>query len=277
MTMQTGPQNRTQEKGICLLEGSVSVRAAVCGGKRTLYKAMVDRRKKEKRDRKTLALLSFLKERGIETELADRAEIEAAVERYAGANAGHTHGGVIAFASERRYESAREMLACAVKGDYFVCLDGVEDPFNLGYAVRTLYALGCAGILLPARDWSGAAGVAARASAGATELARIALLPEDDAETVRLCREAGVDIVCSALSKTSTALGLFAPRAPFVLFVGGEKRGISPDFMEAAKQVVHIPYVRSKARYSLPTASVCAMYAHALAPYAANRDAEGNV
>ena len=35
--------------------------------------------------------------------------------------------------------------------------------------------------------------------------------------------------------------------------------------MEAADAIVHIPYVRQEVRYSLPTATVCAMFAEKLA------------
>ena len=184
---------------------------------------------------------------------------------------GHTHGGVIAFVSERSYGDLQDLLANARHGDYFVCLDGIEDPFNFGYAVRVLYAMGCKGFLLPKRNWSGAAGITARASAGATELCEMAYLPEDE-QAVRIFRENGVEIVCSALAGNSEPLNTFSPKKPFVLFIGGEKRGISPCFMEAADKIVHIPYVRSAVRYSLPTATVCAMFAARLAERAADEE-----
>ena len=248
----------------CLLEGEISVRAALEGGKRKIGAVIVDRNKKEKRDRKIIALLSHLKKNNVPTILAPREEIDALVAERSGEKAGHTHGGVAALASERTYDDIKDLLSGAQNGDYFVCLDGVEDPFNFGYAVRVLYAMGCKGFLLPARNWSAAAGIMARASAGATELCRMAYMPEDE-QTVRLLRENGVDIVCSALAKDSEPLGTFSPVSPFVLFIGGEKRGISPCFMEAADKIVHISYMRENVRYSLPTATVCAMFAERLA------------
>ena len=84
--------------------------------------------------------------------------------------------------------------------------------------------------------------------------------------------KAGLDIVCSALSKDSVPVHSFAPQKPFVLFIGGEKRGISAEFMEKAAKVVHIPYAREGVRYSLPAASVCAIYAFKLYGYACTKD-----
>ncbi len=262
-----GPENAYP----CLLEGEISVRAAIEGQKRKIGTVYIDRNKKEKRDRKIIALLAYLKKSGVPFTLAPRDEIDALVRNRSGADAGHTHGGVIAFTSERSYGDLQELLANARHGDYFVCLDGIEDPFNFGYAVRVLYAMGCKGFLLPKRNWSGAAGITARASAGATELCEMAYLPEDE-QAVRIFRENGVEIVCSALAGNSEPLNTFSPKKPFVLFIGGEKRGISPCFMEAADKIVHIPYVRSAVRYSLPTATVCAMFAARLAERAADEE-----
>ncbi len=260
----TDKQEPAVYRGLTLLEGELSVRAALEGKKRVIKTVFVDKYKKEKRDRKILALLSCLKQNHVPTVLAEREKIDALVHEYAGEHAGHTHGGVIAFASERTCSTLSELLETAGDGDYFVCLDGIEDPFNLGYAVRVLYAMGCKGFLLPKRDWTSAAGVLARASAGASERCDMAILPEDG-QTVEEIRSHGVKIVCSALAKNSQPLAAFSPRAPFVLFIGGEKRGISPCFMEAADAIVHIPYVREEVRYSLPTATVCAMFAEKLA------------
>ncbi len=262
-----------KQKNVSLLEGAISVRAAITARSREILDVYVDARKKEKRDRKTLAFLAFLKENGITPTVKPRTEIEQIVQKYTAGFGGSTHGGIVALVGERRYTPYEKLLADPKPGDYFVYLDGVEDPFNLGYSVRTLYAMGATGFLLSKRSWESAAGALARSSAGATELAPIAFAPTEDKELVRFCGENGIDIVCSALSGASIPLDTFFPKKPFLLVIGGEKRGISPELMEAAKTVVHIPYTNSDVRYSLPTASVAALYAGALFPYAAQKNA----
>ena len=47
---------------------------------------------------------------------------------------------------------------------------------------------------------------------------------------------------------------------PFLLFIGGEKRGISPEFADNADVLVHIPYANPDVRYSLPTAEAAAIF-----------------
>ena len=57
---------------------------------------------------------------------------------------GKTHGGILADAGERTFQ---ELSAC-LENDcpFVVMLEGVEDPFNLGYVIRSLYSAGCTGL-----------------------------------------------------------------------------------------------------------------------------------
>lgn len=260
-------------EGNTLLEGIISVKAAIEGKKRTVNKVYVDLDKRKQRDRKIMAFVSFLKAENVDFDFLPRTDIDEMLKRYSGENAGNSHGGVIAFVSQRSFIGLEKMLEGADVGDYFVCLDGIEDPYNLGYCIRTLYAMGASGFILPQRNWEKVWSVVARASAGACELCDIAL-SENDAKMSETVIDAGLDIVCSALSKESVPVQEFVPSKPFVLFVGGEKRGISAEFMEKAASIVHIPYARESVRYSLPAASVCAVYASTLYPYACKKNVE---
>lgn len=254
-------------ENMSLLEGIISVRAAIDGKNRKVEKVYIDLLKRKQRDRKIMAFVSFLKAENVDFEFLPREDIENMLSDISGDNAGHSHGGVIAFASERTFISVENLLDNAQDGDYFVCLDGIEDPYNLGYCIRTLYAMGAEGFILPSRDWAKVWSVVARASAGACELCKIAV-SEDDSDTADVILQSGLDIVCSALASDSVPVHDFEPQKPFVLFVGGEKRGISPVFMDKAAKKVHIPYAREEVRYSLPAASVCAIYASELYSYA---------
>ncbi len=254
---------------VTVLDGMIAVRAAIESHNRPIHGVYVDSRKKAQRDRKTLAFLAFLKDAGVPVTLCPREEILAVAARY-GITPAASFGGVIALVGERTFPAPDQLLSLPSPGAlrYYVYLDGIEDPFNLAYAIRSFYALGACGLFLPERDLLSASPVLARSSAGAYEKCPIAFAPHDDADAVSLFCEAGLKLVCSALSARSVPLHEFAPASPFVLFIGGEKRGISPVFMEHADTVVHVPYARNE-RYSLPASSVCAMYASHLYPFAA--------
>lgn len=234
------------------LEGIISIESSITSGKRKIIKVYADREKIEKRDRKATRFMSLLKNNGIEFELCDRAFIDSLAD-------GTSHGGFVAEVSERSFADLEDLISSLSHGEYLVMLDGVEDPFNFGYSVRNLFAFGCKGFIIPKRNWMTAANVVAKSSAGASELCEMAVSENDD-ELVALLKKEGVDIVCSALSSTSVSLFDYKPDKPFVLFIGGEKRGISKTIIESADTVVHIPYSNENARYSLPTASCAAIF-----------------
>lgn len=249
------PNTNTEKSAI--LEGIISIEAALNGGKRRIYRVYADKNKFEKRDRKTVRFLSLLKKSNIEYKLCDRAEIDKITE-------GETHGGFAAEVSERKYESFENMLRSLNSTGYAVYLDGVEDPFNFGYSIRNLYAFGCENFIVPERNWLSCAGIVAKASAGASERCSIAVAPTDDV-ALEIIKKSNTKLLCAGLSKNSISIYDFSPSSPFILFIGGEKRGISKIFFENADSIVHIPYANPHATYSLPTASCAAVFGSFLA------------
>lgn len=239
------------------LEGIISIDAAIRSGKRDIVKVYIDKSKYEKRDRKITHLISFLKKESISYVILERDYIDSLSQ-------GSSHGGVIAEVGEYRFSDLDNMLKSLNAGEYLVMLDGVEDPFNFGYSIRNLFAFGCKGFIIPERNWMSAANVVATSSAGTSELCDMAVSKNDES-LIKLVKDNGIDIVCSALSSSSVSLFEFKPKKPFVLFIGGEKRGISKTFMENADKVVHIPYTNENAKYSLPTASCAAIFGSYLA------------
>ncbi len=247
-----------------ILEGIISVKAAINANSRNIECVYVDVEKYKKRDRKITAFVSFLKSQNIRPEFCERSVIDAFVMGNT-ENAGSTHGGVVASVGERRYSEISDILKkCKEDGGFCVYLDGVEDPFNLGYAQRALYASGASGLILPYRDRSSGTSVMARSSAGASELLSTALLensesPEKRLAFIRLIKSYGISVCCAAVSSDSVSLFEYDAGFPMILFIGGEKRGISPEYIENADRIIHIPYASPDIRFSLPTATVAAL------------------
>ena len=171
---------------------------------------------------------------------------------------GNSHGGIIAFCSDRQISPLTSQDI--QKDGFYVLLDGIEDPYNFGYTVRSLYAAGVSGIVLPPRNWMTAAGVVARASAGASELIPLyTSLPED---AVKCFQNQGYRVLCAGIRDS---VSLFDEDFPFpiLLVIGGEKRGISRKVLEMADQTVRIDYGRSF-RGSLSAASAATVMAFEL-------------
>ena len=174
---------------------------------------------------------------------------------------GTSHGGIIAKASERSLPHFSTMFSERIpnsKGDFFVIIDGIEDPYNFGYAIRSLYACGCDGIILGERNWMSAAGVVARSSAGASEM--LPIYSGDILACLDLFKENGYNIIC-ADERTDNILGECDIKFPLLLLVGGEKRGISRAVLDKADTLIKIDYAK-EFRASLSAASAATMFGY---------------
>ena len=170
---------------------------------------------------------------------------------------GASHGGIVAIAGDRTLPCLNETSELESNG-FYAMIQGIEDPYNFGYSLRSLYATGCDGIILPERNWMSAAGVVARSSAGASELFKI--YKADPLEAAKIFKEQGYSIVC-ADERTDNILGLCELKKPLLLIVGGEKRGISRALVDMADKLVKINYAR-EFKASLSAASATTMFAY---------------
>lgn len=87
-----------------------------------------------------------------------------------------THQGVVAAVRERKFLTLEDLLAARGKFDrrFFLALDSVEDPHNLGALLRSADGAGVDGVLLPERRSAPISPVVAKTSAGASEHVPIA-------------------------------------------------------------------------------------------------------
>ncbi len=172
---------------------------------------------------------------------------------------GTTHGGVVALCTKRRFPTLNDIFLTS--GTFFTLIEGIEDPYNFGYSVRSLYAAGVDGIVLPTRNWMELSGTVARSSAGTSELANICTADPEDA--VKFFKEKGFQIVCAGI-RDSVSLYEYDFSAPILLVVGGEKRGISRKVLDLADATVRIEYGR-KFMGSLPTSAAISIMAFEIA------------
>lgn len=211
-----------------IVEGNISVKAALMANRRQVYRMMVDKKKK---DKDTMYILHRAKEQHVPITYKEREEIDAIAQ-------GSTHGGIIAYCSERRYQNIQEVIT--QPNVFLALIEGVEDPFNFGYVLRTLYAAGCDGVIVAPRNWTTAADVVTRASAGASEYINI-FIAQDMSATIAYLKTHGVTFVCA---QRSDAISLyeysFTNRT--CIAIGGEMRGLSKPVLAQSDQNIYIPY-----------------------------------
>lgn len=188
----------------------------------------------KREDRNVQRLLSLARKKKIPIQMEQAAFFDENA-------SGHTHGGVMASVGERRMISPEEVFDCADGFVFLIC--GIEDPFNFGCAVRSFYAAGAGGMILTPRNWLSASSVTMRSSAGTTEALPCAVY-EDAASLCRMAKEKEYRIVCASETDSEELYCANLSR-PIFLIVGGEKRGITKEFLLAADQKVRIPYGRA--------------------------------
>ncbi len=154
---------------------------------------------------------------------------------------GTSHGGLIAMCTDRTIPSLEEHYHEIKRNGFFVMIEGIEDPYNFGYALRSLYAFGVDGVILPGRNWMTAAGVVSRASAGASE--RFSLYTSSAETAATLFKHLRYNIVCADID-TDTSIENTEIKFPVFLIIGGEKRGISRAMLSKADKIVKINYGR---------------------------------
>ena len=172
---------------------------------------------------------------------------------------GTTHGGIVAICTKKSFPLLN--VNFLTNKSFFVLIDGIEDPYNFGYSVRSLYAAGVDGIILPERNWMEFAGTVSRSSAGTSELVDICF--SDTLEAVKLFKEQGFEIVCAGI-RDSVSLYEHSFNKPLLLVVGGEKRGISSRVLQLSDANVRIDYARNFMG-SLPSASAISVIAFEIA------------
>ncbi len=210
-----------------ILEGKISVKAALLGGRRAVTRLYVA----AKKDRDTSFLIRTAETKGIPVSLISRQEADAM-------STSRTHGGILAEAGKRTYQQPEDCLNDPLP--FVVLAEGVEDPFNLGYVMRSLYSAGCTGLILRKRDWSSGEAVVIRSSAGASEYLNV-VMSEEPALTVRQLKEKGLRAY-AAMRKDAVEYFEADFTVPLVLCIGGEMRGLSAAVLAECDRNIYIPY-----------------------------------
>lgn len=211
-----------------IIEGNVSVKAALLADRRKISRLIVDENKK---DRDTRWILHQAEVRSVPVEYRSREEIDRLAE-------GRTHGGLIAETGYRHMQTKDELTRNKIP--FLFLVEGVEDPFNLGYIMRTLYAAGCDGLILRKRNWENAEAVILKSSAGASEYLPV-YMSDDPGKTVLWLKEQGIRTY-AAMRKDAVSYEEGNYRIPALIAVGGEMRGLSAGVRTAIDQNIYIPY-----------------------------------
>ena len=152
------------------------------------------------------------------------------------------HQGVLGYVSQKNYVSLDFLLEKAEKKGavpFFLALDGVEDPRNMGAIIRTAEGAGVSGVVMPDRRSVGMTSVVARASAGALEHVAVTRVTNMSQGIERL-KSNNVWVYGLDPNASKSYLDLDY-RGPVAIVVGGEGKGIRPGILKQCDNRVAIP------------------------------------
>ncbi|NLC96241.1 MAG: RNA methyltransferase [Erysipelotrichaceae bacterium] len=210
-----------------IIEGSLSVKAAIKGNKRIIEEIIID---KSKKDKDTNYIKKIASNLNIKITLTSRSTIDELC-------VGKSHGGVIAKVSNRNYQT---LNSCFNNEAFVVIIEGIEDPFNLGYVFRSLYSAGCTGVIIDKRDWSKSESTILKSSAGAFDLINVHK-SDDLKKVIDYAKKVGC-ITLAAMRKDAIAYDKVDYTQKVLVSIGGEMRGLSRVVLDNVDQNIFIPY-----------------------------------
>ncbi len=227
-----------------IIEGALAVKAVLESKRRHIHRLILEQSKRSKDINYMIALAN---QRKLTIDVVDALKIKELAQ-------GKTHGGVLLECDARDYDTVDQLIES--KAPRLVLIEGVEDPFNLGQMMRTIYVAGFDGVLLSHRDWSHVEATLLKSSAGAFE--RLMMIQMTDVAELKHLKAAGYTVAVTHRSPQSVAYQSYAYPTPLVLAIGGELRGLSRSVLELADDAIRIDYP-SHVKLALNAVSACAL------------------
>lgn len=152
------------------------------------------------------------------------------------------HQGVVARVAGASYASLSDLLgipASRREAPFFLALDQVQDPRNLGAVLRSAEATGVHGLIVPKHHAAGLTGAAAKSAMGAAELVPVAR-ETNLVQALEVLKKEGIWTVGAmpAGGKLPWEMDL---TGPLCLVLGGEGEGLRPLVRRTCDLEVRIP------------------------------------
>jgi 23S rRNA (guanosine2251-2'-O)-methyltransferase len=194
---------------------------------------------------------------GVRFESRPAAELDALA-------AGAKHQGVLAITGDYPYAELEQILARAAPSPLLVALDQLSDPHNFGAIVRSCVAFGADGILTLKDRAAPVTPVVVRASAGATERAKIARVT-NLARALGQLRDRGMQLVGLDASGHTPLHTLEFPEQGRVLVIGSEGDGLRRLTRESCDVLARVDLANAFESLNASVAAGIALYESARA------------
>jgi 23S rRNA (guanosine2251-2'-O)-methyltransferase len=233
-----------------VLYGLHPVEEAIRSGARHLDHVTIAR---ERRDPRLDQLVALARAANIRVSLEPRDQLT----RLARTDA---HQGVLAVVRQREFLTVEDLLAPKPDGQhrFFLALDGVEDPHNLGALIRTADGAGVDGVIIPERRSAPVTATVAKTSAGASEHVRIARVT-NLVRSLEQLKQANVWII--GLDERGTPdYSDYDFRSDCCLVLGREGAGLHDLVKKTCDHLLRIPMAGQVSSLNVSVAGAVVMY-----------------
>lgn len=151
------------------------------------------------------------------------------------------HQGVVLATSPVEYATIDDLFDVAKERDerpFFVMLDEIEDPHNLGSIIRTADITGVHGVIIPERRSANVSSTVSKASAGAIEHVKVARVTNLN-QTIKELKERGLWIFGTDMNGTDYRE--WNTDSPICIVIGNEGKGMSRLVKENVDELITIP------------------------------------
>lgn len=179
-------------------------------------------------------ILELAKERQIQIQIVPKSKLDLLSDE-------GNHQGVMLATAAFQYATIDDLFEVAKEKNedpFFVILDGIEDPHNLGSILRTADASGVHGVIIPKRRAVGLTGTVAKTSTGAIEhvpVVRVTNL----SRTIAELKERGVWVYATDMK--GQGYHQWDASLPLALVIGNEGKGVSRLVKDSADGMLTIP------------------------------------
>ena len=242
-----------------VLYGLHPVEEAVRSASRRLDRVILAR---DRRDDRLDQIARLCRELGVRTSVEPRETLT----RLARTDA---HQGAVAVVRERSFLSVEDLLADLARDrssnsrldnphHFYLALDGVEDPHNLGALLRTADGAGVDGVLLPERRSAPVSATVAKTSAGASEHVRVARVT-NLVRALEQMKQANVWVV-GLDERGKPDYSDFDFRTDCVLVLGREGAGLHDLVKRTCDHLLRIPMAGQVSSLNVSVAGAVVMY-----------------
>ena len=218
----------------------------------SVQEILIDR---DRVDARMKDLLKMAEISGVRTMEVERARLDG----MAGMNG--RHQGVIARVVDTPipYKDIHDILESDLtEPAFFLILDGVEDPHNLGACLRVADAMGVHAVIAPKDRAAGLNATVRKVACGAAETVPF-IAVTNLARTIRELKEAGVFVVGTTMDAPSTLLNTKLS-GPIAIVLGAEGDGMRRLTAETCDALMTIPMFGSVESLNVSVASGICLY-----------------